>query len=149
MLNYGVCGVCGSKKKQFAKRSKGTGLVNNLINNLPFEMHMYRHNFLGPGTKLNKRLNADLTPKSWSLPVDRDDEIAYRHDLCYAKHNDVETRSEVCDKQMLRDLDDILNPTTGEKLHRTIAKAGIRTKARLGMGMKKKIFPPPFVGRML
>jgi len=26
-------------------------------------MHLSRHNFTGPGTKLNKPLNADLTPK--------------------------------------------------------------------------------------
>ena len=27
-------------------------------------MHLPGHNFTGPGTKLNKRLNPDLTPKN-------------------------------------------------------------------------------------
>ena len=42
-------------------------------------MHLPGHNFTGPGTKLNKRLNLDLTPKSWSKPVNRLDIAAYHH----------------------------------------------------------------------
>ena len=34
-------------------------------------MHLPGHNFTGPGTKLNKRLNPDLTPKKWSKPLNR------------------------------------------------------------------------------
>ena len=30
----------------------GKGVVNKLINNLPFEAHLPGHNFTGPGTKL-------------------------------------------------------------------------------------------------
>ena len=37
--------------------------LNSLVNKLPFEMHLPGHNFAGPGTKLNKRLNSDGTPK--------------------------------------------------------------------------------------
>ena len=39
-------------------------------------MHLPGHNFTGPGTKLKKRLNPDLTPKEWSKPVNRVDEAA-------------------------------------------------------------------------
>jgi len=42
----------------------------------------------GPGTKLDKRLNADGTPKQWSKPVNRVDDAAYRHDLAYASNAD-------------------------------------------------------------
>ena len=133
-MSTGTCAVCGSKKTQFV----GSGLVNDFVNNLPFEMHMPGHNFLGPGTNLNKRLNKDLTPKSWSMPVDRDDEAAYRHDLCYARHKDTKTRNEVCDKRMLQDLTNILNPTKAERRHIGITKALIGTKKRFGMGIKKK-----------
>lgn len=151
ILAFGECAVCGVKKSQFVKQKQsnksGDGLINDFINKLPFEAHMPGHNFLGPGTKLNKRLNSDHTPKSWSRPVDRDDEAAYRHDLCYSKYKDTKTRNEVCDRQMLQDLEDILNPTASERRHTAVAKAVIGTKAKFGLGLKKKL-PPPFVGQM-
>ena len=67
----GKCDVCGSTKTQFIKADVGKGVVNKLINNLPFEAHLPGHNFTGPGTKLNRRLNEDLTPKPWSIPINR------------------------------------------------------------------------------
>jgi len=51
-------------------------------------MHLPGHNFTGPGANLDERLNQDNTPKSWSKPVNRLDDAAYRHDLAYAKHSD-------------------------------------------------------------
>ena len=142
LMGYGKCSKCGSKKSTFVKQKecKGEGIANNLINNMPFEMHYPGHNFLGPGTKLNKRLNEDLTPKDWSIPIDRDDAIAYRHDLCYAQNKDTKTRNEVCDKQMLKDLKDIVNPTNAERRHINVAKTLIGLKKRFGMGIKKKTF---------
>lgn len=137
LMGYGSCSKCGGKKTTFVKQ-KGSGVVNGLINNLPFEMHYPGHNFLGPGTKLDKRLNNDLTPKDWSIPVDRDDEIAYRHDLCYAKNKNSKSRNSVCDKNMLDELNAVVSPTASEKRHISLAKSIIRTKKRLGWGIKKK-----------
>ena len=71
---------------------------------LPFEMHHPDHNITGPGTKLNKRLNPDGTPNERSMPINRVDNAAYHHDLCYSKHDDTKTRNEVCDKTMLGEL---------------------------------------------
>ena len=48
-------------------------------------MHLPGHNFTGPGTKLKKRLNPDLTPKEWSKPINRVDKAAYHHDVFYLK----------------------------------------------------------------
>jgi len=59
LMEYGWCSFCGSKKTTFNKR--GSGIVNSLINNLLVNLHYPIHNFLGPGTKLNKRLNNDTT----------------------------------------------------------------------------------------
>lgn len=73
-MKRGKCVVCGTTKTQFVKGAsptKGTqgGLIlNKVINNLPFEMHLPGHNFTDPGTNLKKRLNPDLTPKEWSNP---------------------------------------------------------------------------------
>ena len=70
-------------------------------------MHMPGHNFTGRGTKLNKQLNEDMTPKPWSKLVNRVDKAAYHHDICYVKNKDTKTRNEVCDKNMLTELNSL------------------------------------------
>ena len=93
-MKRGTCVICGTTKMQFIKAQEGGSLLKKAINNLPFEMHL-------PGTKLNKRLNPDLTPKKWSKPVNRVDKVVYHHDICYLKNDDTTTRNAVCDKNML------------------------------------------------
>ena len=79
-----------------------------------------------------------LDPQSWSKPINyRVDETAYRHDLCYRKHKDTETRNKVCDKNMLEELDDIYDPTLRERFDRAIVKSIIGTKVHFGLGLKK------------
>ena len=92
----------GKTNTQFIKRdATGGSFLNTLVNKLPFEMHLPGHNFRGPGTKLYKRLNPDGTPKKWSIPINRVDNAAYHHDLCYSKHDNTNTTNEVCEKQCL------------------------------------------------
>ena len=79
------CVICEKTKTQFIKAQKRGSLLNKAKNNLPFEMHLPSHNFTGPGTKLKKRLNPDLTPKKWSEPVNGLDKAAYHHDLLFKK----------------------------------------------------------------
>ena len=67
-------------------------------------MHLSGHKFTGPGTKLYKRTNSDGKPKEERKPINRADNAAYHHDLCYSKHVDIQTRNEVCDKTMLGEL---------------------------------------------
>ena len=132
------CVICGTTKTQFIKAQNGGSLLNKAINNLPFEMHLPGYNFLGPGTKLKKRLNPDLTPKKWSKSVNRVDKAAYYHDLCYLKNDDTTTRNAVCDKNMLKELKGIYNPTLRERLDKSIVSKLIGTKVKFGMGVKKK-----------
>ncbi|VDH96060.1 Hypothetical predicted protein [Mytilus galloprovincialis] len=129
----GTCTVCGARKSQFVA-AKGAGLMNKLINRMPVEMHLPGHNFTGPGTNLSKRLNADGTPKAWSRPINRVDQAAYHHDLCYAKHKDTAARNSICDKTMLTSLDAMPNPTARERTDRSIVRPIIGTKARFGLG---------------
>ena len=84
-MKRGACCVCGKTKAQFVKCG---GLFNTMLSKLPFELHLPGHNFTGPGTRLDRRLNPNGTPKPWSIPINRIDQAAYRHDLCYAKHKD-------------------------------------------------------------
>ena len=142
-MKRGICVICGSVKTQFVsvktQKTDGGGVVNALINKLPFEMHLPGHNFTGPGTKLNKRLNADYTPKSWSKPINRVDQAAYEHDVCYAKNTDTTTRNQVCDRNMLTELKGIVNPSLRERLDRSIVEKIIGTKANFGWGLKKNL----------
>ena len=137
-MKRGTCVVCGTTKTQFVKSSKGGSILNKMINSLPVEMHLPGHNFTGPGTKLNKRLNSDLTPKKWSKPINRVDKAAYNHDICYLKNNDTATRNAVCDKNMLKELKGIYNPTIRERMERGLVSSLIGTKARFGWGINKK-----------
>ena len=142
-MKRGSCAICGTTKMQFIK-TEGGSILNKMINNLPVEMHLLGHNFTGPGTKLNKRLNADLTPKEWSKPINRIDKAAYHHDICYLKNNDTATRNNVCDKNMLNEMKNIYNPTLRERMERGLVSTLIGTKKRFGWGLseskkKKKV----------
>ena len=134
-MKRGNCSVCGTTKTQFVKSSKGGSILNKMINSLPVEMHLLGHNFTGPGTKLNERLNADLTPKEWSKPINRIDKAAYHHDICYLKNNDTETRNRVCDKNMLEEMKNIHNPSLRERMERGLVSTLIGTKKRFGWGV--------------
>ena len=133
-MKRGTCVVCGTTKTQFIKAPEGGSLLNKFINNLPVEMHLPGHNFTGPGTNLEKRLNPDLTPKSWSMPINRVDESSYNHDVCYKKNPDTKTRNDVCDKNMLKELKGIYKPTIREKMECSLVSTLIGTKARFGWG---------------
>ena len=79
-------------------------------------MHLPGHNFTGPGTKLDKKLNSEGTPKEWSMPINRVDNAAYDHYLCYSNHDDTKTRNHVCDKTMLNELNGIVNPHLRQRI---------------------------------
>jgi len=132
----GTCAVCGRTKTQFVK--SGSGLFNKAVSNLPFELHLPGHNFTGPGTKLDRRLNPDGTPRDWSKPINRVDEAAYHHDLCYAKKTDTRTRSEVCDRETLRELAQITSPSLSERMEKGLVGSIIKAKANLGLGLKNR-----------
>ena len=134
-MKRGSCARCGTTKTQFVKSPKGGSILNRMINSLPVEMHLPGHNFTGPGTKLNKRLNKDLTPKAWSKPINRIDQAAYNHDVCYLKNNDTKTRNNVCDKNMLEEMENIYKPSLRERMERGLVSSLIGTKKRFGWGV--------------
>jgi len=91
----GRCRNCKRTQTRFITQKGGalvktlntvTGHVKPTWSRFPGEMHLPGHNFTGPGTKLNKRLNQNGTPKPWSKLLDRVDSATYRHDLAYARH---------------------------------------------------------------
>ena len=68
------------------------------------------------------------------MPINRVDNAAYHHDLCYAKHDDAKTRNEVCNKTMLGELSGILNPTLRERIDKSIVDQLIRANVNFGLG---------------
>ena len=129
LIRRGQCITCGQTKTQFIKRdATGGSFLNTLVNKLPFEIHLPGHNFTGPGTKLYKRLNPDGMPSEWSIPINRVDNAAYHHDLCYSKHDDTKTRNEVCDKIMLGKLSRIVNQTLRERIDKSLVGKLIKAK---------------------
>jgi hypothetical protein len=74
-----------------------------------------------------------LTPQPWSKPINRVDEAAMNHDICYLQNEDRKTRNEVCDKKMLEDLN-ILNPTIIERFDKGSDSNTIKGKIAVGLG---------------
>ena len=83
LMRRGQCIIWKTKTQFIKSDATGGSFLNTLVNKLPFEMYLPGHNFTGPVTKLYKRLNPDGTPKEWSIPINRVDNAAYHHDLCY------------------------------------------------------------------
>lgn len=67
-------------------RKEGAGIINNLINKLPFELHLPGYNYCGPGTKLYKRLARG------DKPINQLDEACKVHDIAYAQNPSLDER---------------------------------------------------------
>lgn len=110
------------------------GLLNTLINNLPFEAHLPGYNFLGPGTKLRKRLARG------DKGINKLDEAAKRHDIAYSKNKDVEKRHEA-DRELAEEAWNIVKDSDssfGEKAAAWAVTNAMKAKVKLGSGLKKR-----------
>ena len=112
----------------------GSGLLNNLINKLPIELHLPGYQYCGPGTKLNKRL-ARGDPG-----VNKLDAACKDHDISYSKSKDIEERH-IADKilqekawERVTDKDSSI----GEKASAYLITNAMKVKRKLGMGLKKR-----------
>lgn len=115
-----------------APRKHGRGLVNTLINKLPFELHLPGYQYCGPGTKLHKRL-ARGDPGINPL-----DQACRLHDIAYSENSNLEDRHKA---------DYILEQRAWERVKSKDAKLGeksaawavtnaMKVKRKLGMGCK-------------
>ena len=68
------------------------------------------------------------------MPINRVDNAAYHHDLCYSKHDDTKTRNEGCDKTMLDELNGIVNPTLMKRIYKAVVGKLINAKVNFGLG---------------
>jgi len=113
---------------------EGSGILNDIINKLPFEFHAPGMNFLGPGTKLKERL--DRGDKG----VNPLDEAAKEHDIWYSKHKRAEDRWEADKVLQDKAFDRVLAPDAS-LYERPLALAtgtAMWAKRALGMGLQSQ-----------
>lgn len=126
------------KKKEGIRRRavgrKGCGLLNTLINKLPFELHVPGYSFCGPGTRLKKRLARG------DRGINQLDEACKEHDIAYSQHQDLQKRHEA---------DRLLAAKAWERFRSKDAKFGekaaalaitgvMKGKTKLGMGSRRR-----------
>lgn len=112
----------------------GAGLLNTVINKLPFELHLPGYQFCGPGTKLKKRLARG------DIGVNQLDSACKLHDIAYSQHKNLEDRHSA-DKQLEYSAWDRVKSKDagfGEKAAAWFVTNAIKAKRKLGMGVTKK-----------
>ena len=121
-------------KQQKKKKCIGSGLVNGIINRLPFELHVPGYQFCGPGTRLPKRLaRADEGVNPLNA-------ACRNHDIAYSRRKDLEGRHEADRALAERARERIFanDATFGEKAAATGVWATMKVKTKLGMCMRRK-----------
>ena len=114
----------------------GSGVVNNLLNKLPIEIHAIGgYQYCGPGTKLEKRLargDCGINPL---------DAACKEHDIAYSQHPEDVAARNTADRILAQKAWQRVtakDSKIGEKLT-AMGVAGImKVKSKMGMGLKKK-----------
>ncbi|KAL4153749.1 hypothetical protein QTP88_001582 [Uroleucon formosanum] len=70
-----------------SNKNKGSGLINTLINKLPFELHVPGYQYCGPGTNLKKRLARG------DKGINLLDSACREHDIAYEQSNSITDRN--------------------------------------------------------
>lgn len=111
----------------------GYGFFNTLINKLPFELHIPKYQFCGPGTHLSKRLargDQGINPL---------DAACKEHDIIYSQNpENLSVRHEADKFLAKRAVERILakDSNFGEKTAAIGVAGAMKVKQKLGMGLK-------------
>jgi len=113
---------------------KGAGLLNSAIDKLPFELHLPGYSYCGPGTKLQKRLLRG------DLPINKLDSYCKDHDTEYSKYKDLESRHKADQVLENKAWERVKDPDSSfsEKRDAWIVTTAMKTKRKLGMGLRRK-----------
>lgn len=118
------------------KLKRGRGLINTIIDKLPFELHLPKYQYCGPGTKLAERL-ARGDPG-----INKLDKLCRDHDIAYENHIDSSERckadkilgTEAMKRVFSRDA------KFGERAASLLVSTAMKTKTgltKIGAGIKK------------
>lgn len=114
---------------------RGAGVINTLINKLPFEAHIPGYQFCGPGTKLTKRIARG------DRGINRLDQACREHDLAYAKYPDNISERHNADNSLAKSAVNrvkSLDASLGERTAALGVAAAMKAKVKLGMGIKRR-----------
>ena len=150
----GNCSICGTKKSVFVSSSiktiKGKGFsLNNLINNLPIELHQYaekgeyvpggpfndqrKYSYCGPGTRYQQRITEGYKG------INELDKMCKLHDQFYNENKDTKDRN-ISDVALAHRADEIANDSNFDDVQRKDARfisGTMKAKAHLGFGSNK------------
>jgi len=117
----------------------GKGLINNLINNLPFQAHVPGYNYLGPGT------NLDLNLEKGVKPANKLDDLALTHDKAYSKSNILTDRHQADYALQEGAWNRVLAPDSslGEKAAAWAVTNVMKAKRAIGAGVATRYKPYP------
>ena len=101
----------------------------------PKEKHLPSYNYLGPGTRLDIRLNENNIPKPGEEPINKIDRLAYIHDLAYQNSSNIQDRHKA-DLDMINGLKQLQNLSIPQRLIRTLIIRLFRAKIKLGQGAR-------------
>jgi hypothetical protein len=117
----------------------GKGLVNSLINKIPFEMHLPGYQYAGPGTHLDLRLAKGIKPKN------KLDEAAMSHDIAYSKSKKLSDRH-AADKILQEEAWNRVkaaDANLGEKAMAWLTTNTMRAKRAIGAGLQPSFIKTP------
>ena len=117
-------------RKFWISEREGKGFINDIINCLPFELHLPGYNYLGPGTRLEERLERG------DRGINPLDEAAKQHDIAYHENKDVHSRhiaDKVLEKVAMQRVVSS-NASLDERLAALGTATTMRMKVKLGMG---------------
>lgn len=111
---------------------RGGGLVNSVINKLPFELHLPGYSYCGPGTRLRERLLRG------DRGINQLDNACMQHDIAYDNSNNLEDRHKA-DLELMKMAKQRMkskNAGKGEKLASWFVSKVMKTKVKHGAGTK-------------
>ena len=98
------------------------------------EKHLPSYNYLGPGTRLDIRLNENNNPKPGEEPINEIDRLAYIHDLAHQNSDDINERHRA-DQEMINGLKQLKNLSIPQRLVRALIIKLFQAKIKLGQGV--------------
>lgn len=75
------------KKHRKNKSKRGIGIIDRIIDKIPFELHLPKYQYCGPGTKLKKRMERG------DPGINPLDAACKQHDIAYSTHQDSSERA--------------------------------------------------------
>jgi hypothetical protein len=113
--------------------SQGAGVLNTIINKLPFELHLPGYSYCGPGTRLAKRLARG------DKPINKLDSHCRDHDIAYSKTKDLEQRHQADRILENRAWERVKanDSSFGEKSAAWLVTNAMKIKRKVGGGKKK------------